>query len=166
MNIKRAVATAAAAATAVVSGLLGVPAASAADEGPPPLPGLVNIKQVVRQAGNSKTALVTVEYQCPQIVGPTHLWVSVKQGGPDPTADGSAKTVTSWYDDHPRGIVCDDTWHSRTFPVTLAHDVPWMPGKTWSPLQRGKDAWVQFCITQGDEESGYFDMGVAWVPVK
>ena len=34
-------------------------------------------------------------YRCSAPLDQMHLWVSVKQGGPDPTAEGSSSTVNA-----------------------------------------------------------------------
>src|SRR5690242_10637959 len=44
------------------------------------------------------TAQVTGRYRCWGPSEEMHVWVSVKQGGPDPTAEGSSSTVDAWYD--------------------------------------------------------------------
>jgi hypothetical protein len=67
-----------------------------------------------------------------------HLWVSVKQGGPDASAEGSGDSTTSWYDDHPTPIPCDGKWHSHLYKMVLHGDK--------SPATAGRQAWVQFCL--------------------
>jgi hypothetical protein len=142
MKLKKALATTAAATVALVTGALGLPAAHAA-EPPAPYADILSVQRT-----STTTALVAVRYLCLP-ADELHLWVSVKQGGPDPQAEGSSATVDSWYDDHPRGVVCNGHTMVRTFPLTLEHDVEWLPGKVFTPLVIGQDAWVQFCLFHG-----------------
>jgi hypothetical protein len=75
---------------------------------------------------------------------PIHLWVSLKQGGPDPTAEGSGATSTSWYDTNilaPPPVTCDGSLRSVVVPVGK------YPNK--ARLTSGQ-AWVQFCLVSNE----------------
>jgi hypothetical protein len=86
---------------------------------------------------------------------PIHLWVSVKQGGPDPTAMGSSTTVNAWYDTNISKDVrvrCDGEWHTKTVDVGRHPVANYPTDKEGTPptrklgyLHEGK-AWVQFCL--------------------
>lgn len=93
------------------------------------------------------TAYVVGIYRC--FGGqPIHLWVSLKQGGPDPSAEGSGATSTSWYDTNilpPPDVNCDGRLHSIVVPVGK------YPNK--ARLTSGQ-AWVQFCLVAGGEDGG------------
>ena len=52
----------------------------------------------VTSESEGHTASVIRVYRCSAPVEEMHLWVSVKQGGPDPTAEGSSATVDARYD--------------------------------------------------------------------
>jgi hypothetical protein len=84
---------------------------------------------------------------------PIHLWVSVKQGGPDPTAEGSSSTVDAWYDTNISMDVyvkCDGRWHTRT--VKLGAHPTDFTGRELGLLKNGK-AWLQFCLVAGEDEA-------------
>jgi hypothetical protein len=147
INCKKAMATAAAAAGALLAGVVGSPAASAEDTSPS-----ARILSVVHRPG-SDVAVVTVEYTC-QPADFTHLWVSVKQGGHDLEGEGSSQRARAWYDSHPgqdAGAmaqdppVCDGSTRLARFEVFRHTE-----GKH---LNRS-DAWVQFCLIQFDESGG------------
>jgi hypothetical protein len=102
-------------------------------------------------------AFVTGSYRC--FGGqPIHLWVSVKQGGPDPTAEHSSHTVTSWYDTNPPGapppVTCNGAWQSVSVPVRRHLDK--------ARLKAGP-AWVQFCLV--DEHNGLLASNSRWATV-
>jgi hypothetical protein len=115
---------------------------------------------------------VTGSYKC--FGGqPIHLWVSVKQGGPDPTAPGSSRTVDAWYDTNISldvYVKCDGKWHTRTvqlgahpvanYPTDAETDPPTRP---LDLLHNGK-AWLQFCLV--DEQNGLLASKSRWVTVK
>jgi hypothetical protein len=93
------------------------------------------------------------EYRCwPSGYG-MHLWVSVKQGGPDPTAEGSSSTVKAWYDTNVSmdvNVKCDGMWHTRT--VRLERWPTDFTGRPLGFLKNGK-AWLQFCMVDNANES-------------
>jgi hypothetical protein len=97
------------------------------------------------------TATVVGSYRCspPPAGAVNHLWVSVKQGGPDPTAEGSSSTVDAWYDTNVSqdvAVTCDGRWHART--VTLGRNLQDFTGRDLGRLTDGR-AWLQFCLVQG-----------------
>jgi hypothetical protein len=106
---------------------------------------------------------VTGSYKC--FGGqPIHLWVSVKQGGPDPTAPGSSQTVNAWYDTNISQDVyvkCDGRWHTRS--VKLGMHPTDFTGRPLGLLQNGK-AWLQFCLV--DEQNMLIASKSRWVKVK
>jgi hypothetical protein len=101
---------------------------------------------------NKTVARVTGTYKCSG-GKPIHLWVSVKQGGPDPTAEGSSSTVRAWYDTNISMDVyvkCDGRWHTRT--VKLGAHPTDFTGRELGLLKNGK-AWLQFCLVAGEDEA-------------
>jgi hypothetical protein len=94
---------------------------------------------------------------------PIHLWVSAKQGGPDPTAEGSGATSTAWYDTNviePAPVTCDGRYHTAF--VTVGRH----PDK--AELTSGQ-AWIQFCLVAPDP-TGQSEFGIVasqseWAPV-
>jgi hypothetical protein len=71
---------------------------------------------------------------------PIHLWVSAKQGGPDPSAEGAGATAAAWYDTNiipPPAVTCDGSYHAAFVPIGRH------PGQ--GQLTSGQ-AWVQFCL--------------------
>ena len=79
---------------------------------------------------------------------PIHLWVSLKQGGPDPTAEGSGATSTSWYDTNilePPPVTCDGRYRVAFVPVGKYPDK--------ARLTSGQ-AWMQFCLVAPGEGEG------------
>ena len=97
---------------------------------------------------------------------PIHLWVSVKQGGPDPTAEGSSSTVKAWYDTNVSQDVwvrCDGRWHTRT--VRLERWETDFTGRPLGYLKNGK-AWLQFCLVAGDDENSLLASKNRWVTVR
>jgi hypothetical protein len=95
-------------------------------------------------------AQVHVRYSCD--VG-DHIWVSVKQsatGAVDPavSAEGSGfgGAASAWWQSHRGSFTCDGKRH-----------VAWFAVDTVEPGSRGQlrsgSAWVQFCITNGDDLS-------------
>ena len=98
---------------------------------------------------NPDTARIIGVYRC--FGGdPIHLWVSAKQGGPDPSAEGAGGTPASeggavaWYDTNiiePAPVTCDGRYHTAV--VTVGRH----PDK--AQLTNGP-AWIQFCLVAPD----------------
>jgi hypothetical protein len=92
------------------------------------------------------------------------LWISAKQsadGSVDPRLEqeGSSQLAATWQHSHRNPIVCDGRQRTQVFTV----DEQEWGGK--GALRKGK-AWVQFCITYGDETAGGLEVSEsAWVTV-
>ena len=95
-------------------------------------------------------AQVHVRYSCD---AGDHLWVSVKQsasGAIDPAVAGDGSgfggVAASWWQSHRGSFTCDGKRH-----------VAWFDVDTLEPGSRGQlvsgSAWVQFCVTNGDDLS-------------
>lgn len=116
------------------------------------------------------TASVIGSYKCSGPSDVMHLWVSVKQGGPDPTAEGSSSTVDAWYDTNISQDVqvkCNGRW--QVTRVDLGQHPTDFTGRPLTRLHNGK-AWLQFClVAPGDDPSNPEDGIVAsqsrWVKV-
>ena len=103
------------------------------------------------------------QYRCWGPSDQMHLWVSVKQGGPDPTAEGSSSTVKAWYDTNISMDVrvrCDGAWHWRT--VQLGRHPEDFTGRDLGYLKNGK-AWMQFCMVSPE---GIVASQSRWVTVR
>src|SRR4051812_35482745 len=123
MHFKRTLVVAAAAVSVPLGVAVAVPAVASS-----PAPQVGRLGAVVQvDKTDPRKAYVTSQYKC---YGATHLWVSVKQGGPDPTAEGSSQTVRSWYDTNVSqdvAVNCDGQWHSKTVKIAkheTADDTP------------------------------------------
>jgi hypothetical protein len=91
-------------------------------------------------------ATLKVRYKC---ASGEALWVSAKQvksGKKDRALkkEGSSKTSSAWWQSHRNKFVCNGKSHTATFTIDKVE--PGSKGK----LKDGK-AWVQFCVTQGEE---------------
>lgn len=127
---------------AVMCMALGVAPPAGAQTGPtePQAPEVLFVPPVaVVNPIRPEVAYVVGVYRC--FGGdPIHLWVSAKQGGPDPSAAGSGATSVAWYDTNvlePPPVVCDGTWRIAFVPIGK------YPNK--AGLTSGQ-AWVQFCL--------------------
>ena len=113
------------------------------------------------------TVRVAGTYRCWGPSEEMHVWVSVKQGGPDPTAEGSSSTVDAWYDTNVSQdveVTCDGRWHVKH--VTLGRNPTDFTGRPLQSLHRGK-AWLQFCMVPATstEENFIFASKTRWVTV-
>ena len=115
---------------------------------------------------SADTVTVKGRYRCSAPVDEMHLWVSVKQGGPDPTAPGSSSTVNAWYDTNISqdvAVTCDGRW--RTARVELGRWNTDFSGRQLGYLENGS-AWLQFCLVQGtDEATAIVASDSRWVKV-
>jgi hypothetical protein len=136
MKLRMAMVAAIVASSTFLPALIGTSVAGAAPAGPQ-----AEITKV-QLINNRNDALVTANYRCSggEFGEGTHLWVSVKQGGPDPSAPESGESTTSWYDDHPK-VVCDGNWHHTSYTLDLHSD------KTRA---HGGQVWAQFCLFESD----------------
>ena len=153
----------AAAATLALAGTaLPAASASAADM---PAPEIAWVGQHV--VANGSDAYIQAKFRCYGGETGTHLWASVKQGGPDPTAEGSGMTSDAWYDTNyqyandPAGqsIQCDGKWHVNRFVVRLV-DQPFGSPYVSGTLKNGA-AWVQFCVFDSSATDDNFPQGFA-----
>jgi hypothetical protein len=136
---------------AVAVGGLAV-AAPAWAQNPPPEVLLVPPVVIVNPL-QPDTATVVGVYRC--FGGePIHLWVSAKQGGPDPSAEGAGFRPTAqggavaWYDTNvleAPPVNCDGQYHAAVVPIGQH------PEK--ARLTSGP-AWIQFCLVASDPETG------------
>ena len=153
----------AAAATLAVAGT-ALPAASAS-AAELPAPEIAWVGQHI--VANGSDAYIQAKFRCWGGETGTHLWASVKQGGPDPTAEGSGMTSDAWYDTNyqyandPAGqtIQCDGRWHVNRFVVKLV-DHPFGTDFVSGKLQKGA-AWVQFCVFDSSATDDNFPTGFA-----
>src|SRR5664279_6164853 len=96
--------------------------------------------RVVVSTSHPNEAYLSGSYRCS---GGAVLWASVKQGGPNPTAEGSSATVDSWYDTHVP-LNCNGAWHRLYVQVTKEKPNPGHPAN-YVRLRPGA-AWVQWCV--------------------
>jgi hypothetical protein len=121
----------------------------------------------VRNVDGPDTVRVVGRYRCWGPSEEMHVWVSVKQGGPDPTAEGSSSTVDAWYDTNISqdvAVTCDGHWHVKQ--VTLGRHPTDFTGRPLQSLHRGA-AWLQFCLVPATstEENFIFASKNRWVVV-
>ena len=138
MKLRAALVAAAVAGSALLPAIVGTSVANAA---PVPEAEITRVQLI----NNHRDALITVNYRCfgGTSNGGPHLWVSLKQGGPDPSAEGSGESTVSWYDDHPKAV-CDGVWHHTGYTLDLHPD---------KQVAHGGQAWVQFCLFENDGDS-------------
>ena len=144
------------AAVALATPLLGTATAGAADTS---VRGEI-IGSVKYDRSNPTSATITARYRCS---GEWHLWVSVKQsanGKRDPRlmGEGSSEFSDTWLQNHPEPS-CTGGMTTSTFTVDLSEY-----GIDGDGLVNGV-AWVQFCLTQENEENGGFLMDSEWAKV-
>jgi hypothetical protein len=125
---------------AVLAALLGLAAPAGAQTNTTQAPEVLFVPNVVVvNPANPDVAFIVGVYRC--FGGaPIHLWVSAKQGGPDPSAEGGGSSAAAWYDTNiidPAPVTCDGNYHAAFVPVGRH------PGQ--GRLTSGQ-AWVQFCL--------------------
>ncbi len=131
------------------SGLSGASAGGGGYTGAPQIRELAG----AAWADGSDSVTVRGMYRCSGPDDAMHLWVSVKQGGPDPTAEGSSSTVDAWYDTNISmdvDVTCDGRWHNVT--VDLGRHPTDFTGRELGYLDNGK-AWLQFCLVSMQDQS-------------
>ncbi len=102
---------------------------------------------IKKQKGGKAT--LRVRYTC--AAGESQgLWVSAKQvksrkRAKALTKEGSSKISAAWYQSHRNTFTCDGTTRTQTFTIDKVE-----PGSKGT-LRKGK-AYVQFCLTQGDND--------------
>jgi len=95
---------------------------------------------------SGKTASLRVRYNC---ASGEALWVSAKQSKSGRrakrlTREGGSRYSAAWLQSHRNKFVCDGTPHTARFSIDTVE--PGSKGR----LKKGS-AWVQFCVTQGEE---------------
>lgn len=143
---------------------IGLTAASASGYGTkaPQIKSLSGIATVDRY--DRSIVRVKGTYRCWGPSNSMHLWVSVKQGGPDPTAPGSSETVRAWYDTNVSMDVqvrCNGVWHTKT--VELGRHATDFSGRKLGFLKNGP-AWLQFCLVPPSGEQ-FLASKSRWVSV-
>jgi hypothetical protein len=108
---------------------------------------------------NGKKATLKVRYRC---ASGEALWVSAKQVKSTKKdarlkKGGSSKTASAWWQSHRNRFTCNGKNHTATFSIDKVEKGS--KGK----LKPGK-AWVQFCVTQGQQtlilsKSGWVKVG-------
>lgn len=156
MRINRAAAVAVAVATAALTTAIGSSAAVAA----PPAASEAHLLGVVSyDAADPHVGYVHARYRCNYDT--PHLWVSVKQNDArtaDPALDsegsGGFGQATTWLDSHRFAVDCDGKWHTDKFVVDQL-EPNWNGGGVKPGALADGEAWVQFCLTGGNEDEGY-----------
>jgi hypothetical protein len=148
MKITRALAAAAALA------LIAAPAAMAQNADPNARAHFLSPIKVV-----GKQAKLKVRYRCSSGEA---LWVSAKQAksrkrDPEIKKEGSSKVSAAWWQSHRNTFTCDGQYHTAKFSIDKVE--PGSKGR----LKKGR-AWVQFCVTEGEETLILSKSG--WVKVK
>jgi hypothetical protein len=140
---------------ALAMSLTGLSAASADTDGYPSQAPQIKSLYAYATVDSYDREVVRVRgtYRCWGPSDAMHFWVSVKQGGPDPTAEGSSSTVKAWYDtnaSHDVQVKCDGLWHTRT--VRLEREATDFTGRPLGYLKNGP-AWLQFCLVSMQDQS-------------
>jgi hypothetical protein len=94
-----------------------------------------------------KKATLRVKYQCAEGEA---VWVSAKQTKSGRkssrlTKEGSSKVAASWLESHRNPFTCDGAPHTATFSIDTVEK------GSKGRLRKGQ-AWVQFCVTKGQED--------------
>jgi hypothetical protein len=106
-----------------------------------------------------KTATLRVKYQCSK---GAVLWISAKQTksakkAKSLTKEGSSKVSSAWLQSHRNKITCDGKAHTTVFKLDKVEK------GSKGTLRKG-EAWIQFCVTQGEHDLTLSKSG--WVHVK
>src|SRR3954453_2995056 len=118
-------------------------AASAAGTDPN---GSAKFGGAIKVSTDADKATLRVTYRCAS--GAT-LWISAKETKTGVSAtrlmkEGSSKAAAGWWDSHRNRVTCDSKPHAGTFTIDMVEK-----GKK-GKLVDGS-AWVQFCVTKGQE---------------
>ena len=146
-------AMAVAAGTMFVSAAAPAQAAPVATKAATTAPEILWTGPVALVTSGNESASVQGIYRCSAPLDQMHLWVSVKQGGPDPTAEGSSSTVNAWYDTNVSqdvAVTCNGKW--QVAKVDLGRHDTDFTGRPLGKLTNG-NAWLQFCLVQGTDEA-------------
>jgi hypothetical protein len=125
-----------------------------------PAPQVLSVPSVVIvNPLHPDTATIVGVYRC--FGGqPIHLWVSAKQGGPDPSAEGAGFTpaeqggAVAWYDTNvtePAPVTCDGRYHAAVVPIGRHDD---KAALTSGPV------WIQFCLVAPDPDNPDGEFGI------
>jgi hypothetical protein len=139
---------------AVAAGMMLVSGAGSA-QAKPIAPSGPEIQWTSPVAVSRSADSVTVmgSYRCTAPLDQMHPLVSVKQGGPDPTAPGSSSTVDAWYDTNISqdvAVTCNGRW--QTTRVELGRWDTDFSGRPLGLLENGS-AWLEFCLVEGTDEA-------------
>ena len=96
---------------------------------------------------SGKTATLNVRYRC---ASGDALWVSAKQTKSGVSAtrlmkEGSSKGSAGWLESHRNKFICNGKMHTGTFTIDTVE-------KGSKGTLRTGTAWVQFCVTKGQED--------------
>ena len=96
---------------------------------------------------SGKTATLNVRYQC---ASGDALWVSAKQTKSGVSAtrlmkEGSSKGSAGWLESHRNKFICNGRMHTGRFSIDTIE-------KGSKGTLRTGTAWVQFCVTKGQED--------------
>jgi hypothetical protein len=133
-----------------------VPVAAQAQQGSDPNAKATFVGKI---ASSGDAATLKVTYKCAEGEA---LWVSAKQtksGKKDKALakEGSSEVAATWLQSHRNQFVCDGTKQTATFKIDAVE--PGSKGK----LKKGL-AYVQFCVTKGQEDLILSKSG--WVKVR
>jgi hypothetical protein len=89
------------------------------------------------------------------------LWVSAKESASGKKdrrlpKEGSSKAASAWWQSHRNAFVCDAQPHTARFSIDKVE-------KGSKGRLKDGTAWVQFCVTNGDD---LVLSGSGWVPVR
>ena len=135
--------------TALVACLAGVVPMTASAQNADPTARAQFLGALKRQG--KKAATLRVRYRCaPAAAGQQQaLWVSAKQSKNGRrrnslSKEGASKASTTWLQSHRNPFTCDGSFHTATFRIDKVER------GSKGRLKKGR-AYIQFCITQGEE---------------
>jgi hypothetical protein len=96
---------------------------------------------------SGKTATLKVRYRC---ASGDALWVSAKQTKSGVSAtrlmkEGASKVSAGWLESHRNKFICNGKLHTGRFSIDTVE-------KGSKGTLRAGSAWVQFCVTKGEED--------------
>jgi hypothetical protein len=141
---------------AVAAGAIALAPVAALAEGSDPH-GKATFLGAIHSSGAKAT--LKVRYQCAEGQA---LWVSAKQsqsGKADKrlVKEGSSKVAAGWLESHRNHFTCNGKAHTATFSIDTVEK------GSKGTLKPGR-AWVQFCVTKGQEDLILSKSG--WVAVR
>ena len=146
-------------AAVVALATVAVPVAASAQQSGSDPTARASFQGEIETSANGTQGTLRVRYRCS--AGDT-LWISAKQtanGKPSGALklEGSSQVAASWLQSHRNPITCDGRKHTSDFTIDELE-----PGSKGA-LVEGK-AWVQFCITAGEQDLTLSKSG--WVRVE